>query len=137
MWSKYPACHPNHLPHHDQSHIFHEVQSYDNHMSVLMIGSFPIEHDIGGQEGSVPLLWRECAIAWTSVDSSKARNGSGWESMDHFSTLPYGWIPKDGVNFFSLFIQHLRCNWLMFCTSAEERLVQRVRQWATDRCTLY
>ena len=115
----------------------HIMQNYDQHMSVLLVGSSPMEHHSKTQEQSVTLQWRECAIAWTMVFSASMRDGNGWRSMDHFSTLPYGWIPRDGTELFSLFIQHLRQSWHGFCISAEEHLLQRVRKPTTDFSMLY
>ena len=118
-----------HILHLDLPGLLHILQSYDQHMSVLLVGSYPMEPDSNIQGRSVTLQWRECAIAWTMVFSGTiSRDGNGWRSMDHFSTLPYGWIPRDGAEFFSLFIQHLRQSWLTFCISAEEHLLQRVRK---------
>lgn len=49
-----------------------------------------------------------------------------WESIDHFSMLPYSWIPDDGVDFFTQFIVYLKGRWLKLCDLAEEHLTQRV-----------
>lgn len=116
----------------DLPDLFHETQIYDQHRSEILIGSFPMEHDSNIQEESVALQWRECAISWTMVSATVSQNGNVWGSMDHFSTLPHCWIPRDGAEFFSLFIQHLHKSWLTFCISAEKHLDQRVRKPTTN-----
>ncbi|KAF1936893.1 hypothetical protein EJ02DRAFT_386559, partial [Clathrospora elynae] len=42
--------------------------------------------------------------------------------MDHFSMLPSGWIPKDGLDFFSHFLQTLKNRWLQVCDLADHHL---------------
>ena len=108
------------------------LNNYDEHITVLLIGSSPIEYQPKGRETSIVLQWHECAIAWKMVFSTERKGGRSWKSIEHFSTLPFGWIPKDGVDFFSLFIEYLSRRWHLFCISAEERLLQQVR-----RPTLY
>jgi len=47
-----------------------------------------------------------------------------WESIGHFSMLPYGWIPDDGVDFFTQFMLYLKGRWLELCDFAEEHLTE-------------
>jgi hypothetical protein len=60
------------------------------------------------------------------VSPTKLKDGLCWKSMDHFSTLSYGWIPNNGADFFALFVQTLKEKWLMLCGLAEEHLSKRV-----------
>ncbi|KAK4119368.1 hypothetical protein N657DRAFT_554230, partial [Parathielavia appendiculata] len=43
----------------------------------------------------------------------------------HFSMLPNGWIPDDGVDFFKQFICHLRERWYTECDLVEKDLTTR------------
>jgi hypothetical protein len=47
-------------------------------------------------------------------------------SKEYFSTLPYGWIPAHGMQFFTLFIQDLHAKWDVIFRDAEAHLVKRV-----------
>lgn len=47
---------------------------------------------------------------------------SPWKSINHFSALPYGWIPDDSVEFFTQFIFNLERRWLDSCDLAKEHL---------------
>ncbi|KAF2800332.1 hypothetical protein K505DRAFT_228981, partial [Melanomma pulvis-pyrius CBS 109.77] len=69
--------------------------------------------------------WGKCGIAWTMVSPTRPTDGSCWKSIDHFSTLSYGWIPDNGADFFTLFVQTLKEKWLTLCELAEERLSKR------------
>lgn len=67
----------------------------------------------------------QCRIAWNilrPVDPER----SPWRSTVYFSTLPYGWIPDDGIHFFNLFIVYLKGRWVDLCQQAEEHLSTRV-----------
>lgn len=57
---------------------------------------------------------------------AKPKNGSYWKSIDHFSMLPYGWIPDNSADFFTQFILNLKDRWLRLCSLAEEHLSKRV-----------
>lgn len=143
MWSKYSTWnlnislqrHPDICIQHGSSQMTYEIKGCENHMGISVIGSFPTEQKERYQEQSAELHWDKCAIAWTMVRSSKAQ--ATWESMDHFSMLHHCWLPDDGANFFALFVRQLKNKWLMFCTSAEERLSQRVSNLVTNYYTLY
>lgn len=52
-----------------------------------------------------------------------------WKSLDHFSMMPFGWIPDDGVEFFKQFIPYLEERWLRLCDLAKDHLAARV-SWA-------
>ncbi|OAF98488.1 ankyrin, partial [Paraphaeosphaeria sporulosa] len=131
MWSKYSTwnlnsshqCHMDVSLQRGPSEMTYKIQGCKNYLGISVTGSFPTEQKERYQEQSVELHWDKCAIAWTMVCSSKTP--VGWQSMDHFSMLPHCWLPEDGANFFALFVQQLKTKWLMFCTSADERLSQR------------
>jgi hypothetical protein len=69
--------------------------------------------------------WITRAIAWTMIQPTNGSNGP-WESRNHFSMLPYGWIPDDGVDFFKQFVRCLKDMWCEECDSAEKVLAERV-----------
>lgn len=56
-----------------------------------------------------------------------SRTGESWKSVSHFSTLPNGWIPDDGVDFFKQFLGELQAMWLRNCGRGEKVLVESVR----------
>lgn len=70
--------------------------------------------------------WQQCAIAWTMIPPASQNDGRDWKSIDHFSMLPYAWIPEDGADIFQQLILHLKANWLRICGLAEEHLARRV-----------
>jgi hypothetical protein len=47
-------------------------------------------------------------------------------SKDHFSMLPSGWIPRDGLDFFAQFLRHLQKKWLDVCDLGEQHLTDCV-----------
>lgn len=51
---------------------------------------------------------------------------SSSKSITYFSVLPYGWIPDDGVDFFTQFIFHLKGRWLKLYNLSEEHLAMYV-----------
>ncbi|KAF2181531.1 hypothetical protein K469DRAFT_589019 [Zopfia rhizophila CBS 207.26] len=53
------------------------------------------------------------------------KDGPRWKSIDHFSMLPYGWIPDDSIDFFTQFIRNLKRRWLKLCDLAEEHISKR------------
>lgn len=129
-WSSCLGCNPKDFFELDKSRIFYEVQVHGNHVCIFLIGAFPSEQQSGSGEQSAISQWSKYGIAWKMVPPSTPKDGSSWKSIDHFSMLPYGWIPDDGADFFVLFIRKLKENWLILCVSAEERLSQRVsRVW--------
>ena len=56
-----------------------------------------------------------------------SRTGESWKSVSHFSTLPNGWIPDHGVDFFKQFLDELQTMWLRNCVEAEKLLAASVR----------
>jgi hypothetical protein len=69
--------------------------------------------------------WK-CSIGWTV---SQARGDDGkqcWRTVEHFSVLPYGWIPKNGLDFFQTFFQYLQDYWMGICDRAHKRLFKLV-----------
>ncbi|KAL7935803.1 hypothetical protein V8C35DRAFT_262360 [Trichoderma chlorosporum] len=59
-------------------------------------------------------------IAWRAI--RPIRPGSPWPSIVYFSTLPYGWIPDDGMHFFEQFVTHINAQWLELCRQFGEYL---------------
>lgn len=55
-----------------------------------------------------------------------SEDGRYWKPIDHFSTLPYGWIPDNEVEFFTQFMQFLQERWLELGRLAEEHLYAHV-----------
>ncbi|PVH92104.1 hypothetical protein DM02DRAFT_544386 [Periconia macrospinosa] len=51
-----------------------------------------------------------------------------FQPIEYCSTLPYGWIPENGTDFFALFMKFLKEKWLETCKQAEEHLENRRRQ---------
>lgn len=52
--------------------------------------------------------------------------GSPWNSIVYFSTLPYGWIPDDGMDLFQHLFIHLRERWLDLCHKFGKYLSDKV-----------
>jgi hypothetical protein len=65
-------------------------------------------------------------ITWTIKQFTNASGEWYWESINYFSTLPYGWIPDDGVDFLKHFILYLEQKWLEICSQGEKHLNERV-----------
>jgi hypothetical protein len=62
--------------------------------------------------------WRDIVmIAWvvTKQPYTSSRRTQGWKSVTFFSSLPNGWIPDDGVDFFGQLLDHLRTKWVESC----------------------
>ncbi|CVL09207.1 uncharacterized protein FMAN_15451 [Fusarium mangiferae] len=68
--------------------------------------------------------WDECGIAWT-IGEIVEDGGFGLKTKDHFSMLPHGWIPENGIKFFQQLIAHLTTRWSDLCNSTEEHLSER------------
>ncbi|KAG5664912.1 hypothetical protein KAF25_008646 [Fusarium avenaceum] len=68
--------------------------------------------------------WDECGIAWTTHNNIEG-GGFAQKTKDHFSMLPDGWIPENGIEFFQQLIVHLTARWSDLCNSAEEHLSER------------
>jgi ankyrin repeat protein len=74
---------------------------------------------------------KKIRITWTVLRLAKPNQGRYWKAMDHYSTLPYGWIPDNGNDFFKDFILLLRDKWLELCGEGEQHLtgcVSRILQ---------
>jgi ankyrin repeat protein len=71
--------------------------------------------------------WGKLAISWTAVPPSPSNYAAGWKSVDHFSMLPYGWIPKDSIECFTMFMDCLEQRWVRVCEIVEEHLSHGVR----------
>jgi hypothetical protein len=110
----------------DRSQIFHQEQTNGPGVSFAVAAWFPTAHDLGNQQQFNISTWGECGIAWTMMPLTKSDDRACWKSIDHFSMLPYSWIPDDGIDFFTQFIVYLKGRWLKLCDLAEEHLTQRV-----------
>jgi hypothetical protein len=64
-------------------------------------------------------------IAWTIIPPSNPKIRP-WQSVDHYSTLPNGWIPDDGIDFFEQITLHLEERWISVCDAADEHLKKSV-----------
>ena len=125
-WSNCLTFDPRDALQFDRSHLFSKVQIHDKCVSLFVAGYFPIGQDPGDQKRFAVSDWGKCGIAWTMVSPTKPKDGLCWRSMDHFSTLSYGWIPDNGADFFALFVQTMKEKWLILCGLAEEHLSKRV-----------
>jgi hypothetical protein len=102
--------------------------SEENNGSIINFyvgGLFPTPQVLGNQQ-YFNIKWDECGISWTMMPLAISESEPRWKSIDHFSMLPYGWIPDDGVDFFGQFIRNLGGRWLSLCDSADEHLSRRV-----------
>lgn len=78
--------------------------------------------------GSLMMIrWTVAKAANPGFDARDDRTGTGWQTSTHYSTLPNGWIPDDGVDFFKQFLEHLQARWLRLCQQGEELLAFSVR----------
>jgi hypothetical protein len=68
----------------------------------------------------------ECSIGWTISQRKSTDGRQCWKTVDHFSMLPHGWIPDNGVDFFRQFLLHLEDNWQSLCNRAHEHLSELV-----------
>ena len=98
-------------------------EGIDQGMSFSLSLLFPAELEIFQERA-------ELRIAWTIV-APAAPNNQPWASIDHYSLLPYGWIPNDGIEFFMQFMLCLKGRWLELCESGEKTLDQSVSQHGT------
>jgi hypothetical protein len=111
---------------HDRSRIFHQEQTSGICVNISVAIWFPTGQGPGNQEQFNISNWGECRIAWTMKPLASSSGRPCWESIDHFSTLPYGWIPDDGVDFFTQFILYLKERWLKLCDLTEDHLTKCV-----------
>ncbi|KAH4074382.1 hypothetical protein HBH98_076040 [Parastagonospora nodorum] len=64
----------------------------------------------------------QCRITWTTASTCATYCGTGTPSMDHFSTLPCGWLPDDGVDFIGQFLESLILRWRRLCEQGKDHL---------------
>ncbi|KAF4441559.1 ankyrin, partial [Fusarium albosuccineum] len=69
-------------------------------------------------------FWEGCGVAWIMTAPSHDA-GPGWTMKEHFSTLPDGWIPDDGIDFFQQLVVHLTKGWSNLCHQTEGHLSHR------------
>ncbi|OAF62704.2 hypothetical protein VC83_01210 [Pseudogymnoascus destructans] len=84
---------------------------------------FPPRHGADQKHGNMP-AWNKRAIAWTMIPPKDPSDGPS-KMINHLSTLPYGWIPDDGVDFFKQFIICLKDRWVVGCDLVEGDLAKR------------
>jgi hypothetical protein len=65
-------------------------------------------------------------IAWTVKWLIQPDSHHAWKSIEHFSTLPYGWIPKNGIEFIQQFISIVEKRWIQLCNSGLRELNDQV-----------
>jgi hypothetical protein len=65
-------------------------------------------------------------IIWTISRPRKLNGEQYWKAIDHYSTLPYGRIPDNGLDFFKDFILRLEEKWVELCKLGEKHLTERV-----------
>jgi hypothetical protein len=106
--------------------IFHKEQTNGPGISFSVAAWFPARQGLESQKQFKMPNWGESRITWTMMPPANPSSRSTWKSRDHFSTLPYGWIPDDGVDFFTQFILCLKERWLKLCDLAEKHLSDRV-----------
>lgn len=104
--------------------ILHQEERTDHGANFSVSLWFFVERDPSQRHFNLP-DWGKCKIAWTIIPPGNP-NHESWKSIDHFSMLPYGWIPKDGIDFFMQFILYLKEGWLKLCHQAEEYLSECV-----------
>lgn len=56
-----------------------------------------------------------------------ANPSSPWTTVIYFSTLPYGWIPEDGVEIIRQFFVYIKTQWLELCHKFDDYLAKRVK----------
>jgi hypothetical protein len=124
-WSRSPACDPSAVLKRNRSDLSPVFKIRVDHDAIFIVGGFPKRQQ--GAHGELPStsLWSEQAIAWRMLPP-KPTDGTCWRPTDYSSTLPSGWMPNDGEDFFALFIDELKERWLEFCSTGQERLSQRV-----------
>jgi hypothetical protein len=113
---------------HNPSLITHDIRVRPTHIQIFLSASFP--HSQHSTDSSAPLTtnWTNHGISWTLFVPPKHKDTGSWVSIDHYSTLPYFWIPASAAAFFALFIRKLKEDWLALGAVAEERLSQHVRR---------
>ncbi|KAL6814892.1 hypothetical protein J3E69DRAFT_346257 [Trichoderma sp. SZMC 28015] len=92
---------------------------YDNILDVSISLLLCLDESIIGQPSSLNDI-RVNNISWRAT---LPRNpGSMSPSMIYFSTLPFGWIPDDAMDFFQQFMTHIEAQWSEVCSTFGESL---------------
>jgi hypothetical protein len=65
-------------------------------------------------------------ITWTISRLTKPNGERYSKAIDHYSTLPYGWVPDNGIDFFNDFILRLEEKWIKLCDLGENHLTNCV-----------
>jgi len=100
--------------------MIERTDRHSNHDCIFLTASFPASN-------SYEFSWETTAISWKMVVEKQPGGNFSWRTMEHFSTMPYGWVPEDGAECFTLFMQNLKDNWLAFMRTSEVCLAKRVR----------
>jgi hypothetical protein len=109
-----------------ESHIHNLIQRHRNHVNIIVIAQYPVEYRAQDARQRIKYHWNECAIAWNIIPPSKSDSSPSWKSMVHLSMVSYDWIPASGIAFFTLLLQRLKAQWLIFCDSVDVSLSERV-----------
>lgn len=125
-WSRCPLCNSDGISKPDRSKIVWSYKYNNSYHTIFIVGAFPARDEQIRKPSSSPVDWDGQAIAWHVLKPSRPKDRSCWKSTEHFSTLPYGWIPKKGADFFALFVRQLKAKWLDFGAAAQSRLSQYV-----------
>jgi hypothetical protein len=123
-WQEVPLSHSKEHLRPNELQITHKEDSSGQGVSFCVSISFPAEQDAFPGRFKMP-EWGEFRIAWTIIPPASANN-MPWKSIDHYSMLPYGWIPNDGIDFFIQFILYLKERWLKLCDLGEKHLNESV-----------
>jgi hypothetical protein len=68
-------------------------------------------------------------IRWNVMWNSNMDGTESWKSIEHFSTLPYIWVPLNGIDFFQHFIISLEQCWLSLCGEMYSNLSNSVSEY--------
>jgi hypothetical protein len=83
------------------------------------------QDDIDGKHFKLP-DWGPLRITWTITVPSVWDDESACRSTDHFSMLPIGDLPEDGLEFFAQFLEHFKKVWIAVGNLAEQHLIDCV-----------
>lgn len=121
---------PRQGSHSPDRYLFSEETKKDNQewTTFTLVARAPPGEPKRNEKFSDSEAWEKLAITWTMVPLRSSHRTSGWISVDHFSMLQNGWIPKDNVEFVTHFVSSLNEKWFHLCDRADEHLARRVSQ---------
>ncbi|KAA8641770.1 uncharacterized protein ATNIH1004_010709 [Aspergillus tanneri] len=123
LWSKIPIPGSKEPLVPNKLHVSLPRKEAEGDFAVSVSLLFPAEQGSSGKYFSVPTGGKS-RIAWKIRRPTNPKS-EAWRPIVYFSTLPYGWIPSDGMDLFKQFIVHLKERWLGLCQQAEEHLSER------------